>query len=393
MFPVLEAKNITKIYRIYNKPTDRLKELITGKKHHREHVALRNITLKLYEGEVLGIVGENGAGKSTLLSILAGILPPTSGTVQTRGRVAAILELGAGFHPDLSGYENIFMYANLLGIPKSDIKRKIDFIEDFSELNGFLDKPIKTYSTGMVVRLAFSTILAVEPSVFIIDEALAVGDLHFQYKSFNALRKFKENGGAIIFTSHSTYQITSICDRAIWIKHGEINMEGEPLQVVKEYEDYMREKNKLQDEVMLDSLINGRSDNSKNLAWISNFFINKERIAPGESLQLIVEVRSEHPQPLHIGIVFKRNDGLWVSVYSTKHEGKIIKASRKSVVTFEFYDFPILHGAYIIEAYLLDETGNLVYDVKNLNLDIAKTSPLDIGVFRIRGSVNVEYLD
>lgn len=393
MFPVLEAKNITKIYRIYNKPTDRLKELITGKKHHREHVALRNITLKLYEGEVLGIVGENGAGKSTLLSILAGILPPTSGTVQTRGRVAAILELGAGFHPDLSGYENIFMYANLLGIPKSDIKRKIDFIEDFSELNGFLDKPIKTYSTGMVVRLAFSTILAVEPSVFIIDEALAVGDLHFQYKSFNALRKFKENGGAIIFTSHSTYQITSICDRAIWIKHGEINMEGEPLQVVKEYEDYMREKNKLQDEVMLDSLINGRSDNSKNLAWISNFFINKERIAPGESLQLIVEVHSEHPQPLHIGIVFKRNDGLWVSVYSTKHEGKIIKASRKSVVTFEFYDFPILHGAYIIEAYLLDETGNLVYDVKNLNLDIAKTSPLDIGVFRIRGSVNVEYLD
>lgn len=393
MFPVLEAKNITKIYRIYNKPTDRLKELITGKIYHKEHIALRNITLKLYEGEVLGIVGENGAGKSTLLSILAGILPPTSGTVQTRGNVAAILELGAGFHPDLSGYENIFMYASLLGIHKSDIKRKIDFIEDFSELNGFLDKPIKTYSTGMVVRLAFSTILAVEPSVFIIDEALAVGDIHFQYKSFNALRKFKEKGGAIIFTSHSPYQITSICDRAIWIKHGEINMEGEPLQVVKEYEDYMREKNKLQDEVMLDSFINDRSDNSKNLAWISNFFINKERIAPGESLQLIVEVRSEHPQPLHIGIVFKRNDGLWVSVYSTKHEGKIIKASRKSVVTFEFYDFPILHGAYIIEAYLLDETGNLIYDVKSLNLDIAKTSPLDIGVFRIRGNVNVEYLD
>lgn len=393
MFPVLEAKNITKIYRIYNKPTDRLKELITGKIYHKEHIALRNITLKLYEGEVLGIVGENGAGKSTLLSILAGILPPTSGTVQTRGNVAAILELGAGFHPDLSGYENIFMYASLLGIHKSDIKRKIDFIEDFSELNGFLDKPIKTYSTGMVVRLAFSTILAVEPSVFIIDEALAVGDIHFQYKSFNALRKFKEKGGAIIFTSHSPYQITSICDRAIWIKHGEINMEGEPLQVVKEYEDYMREKNKLQDEVMLDSFINDRSDNSKNLAWISKFFINKEKISPGESLQVIVEVRSEHPQPLHIGIVFKRNDGLWVSVYSTKHEGKIIKASRKSVVTFEFYDFPILHGAYIIEAYLLDETGNLIYDVKSLNLDIAKTSPLDIGVFRIRGSVNVEYLD
>ncbi|MEJ5339287.1 MAG: polysaccharide ABC transporter ATP-binding protein [Aquificaceae bacterium] len=385
---VLEAIGLTKIYKIYRKPADRLKEIITGKKYHQEHVALNNVSLKLKKGEVLGIIGENGAGKSTLLSILAGVLPPTRGIVRVNGKIAAILELGAGFHPDLSGYDNVFMYAKLIGMSGSEIKKKMDFIEDFSELRGFLDKPIKTYSTGMVVRLAFSTVLAVEPSIFIVDEALAVGDIHFQYKSFNALREYREKGGAIIFTSHSSYQVTNICDRVIWLRHGEVVMEGDPLHVVKEYEDYMREKNKIGDNT-INQNVQFESPASAP-AWISYVATNKEIIKPGESLQIRVEISSKNHTKLHIGVVFKRNDGLWVSVYSTKHENKLVNMIKKATVYFSFPDFPILHGLYNIEIYLLDETGSVIYDVKTLPLNVQKSDLLDMGVFRLRGNVEIE---
>ncbi len=386
---VLKAEGLTKIYRIYKKPIDRLKEIVKGKKYHYEHVALKDVSIKLRYGEVLGVIGENGAGKSTLLSIIAGVVLPTKGYIEVRGRVAAILELGAGFHPDLSGYENVFLYSSLMGISKEETKKKMDFIEEFSELQGFLDKPIKTYSTGMIVRLAFSTILAIEPAVFIIDEALAVGDIHFQHKSFSALRDYIKKGGSIIFTSHSLYQITNICNRAIWLKQGQIVSEGDPLGVVKEYEDYMRRKNELTDKENTPAFIESKDIYAK----IMNLYINKNLINPGEMVQINVEIYSKFSHNLHVGIVFKRNDGLWVSTYSTKHANIVINKMGRSMVTFTFEEFPILHGEYDVEVYLLDESASIIYDVKSSKISISKTSPIDLGVFKINGRIDVSNLD
>lgn len=385
---VLEGVNLTKVYRIYRKPSDRLKEIFFRRKYHIEKIALENVSIKLREGEVLGIVGENGAGKSTLLSILAGTLSPTKGEVKKKGKIAAILELGAGFHPDLSGYDNVLMYASMLGIPIEHIKKKMDFIEDFAELKGVMDRPIKTYSTGMVVRLAFSTMLACEPSVFIIDEALSVGDIHFQHKSFNAIRDYRNNGGSIIFTTHSLYQITNICDRALWLKDGIVQLEGDPLAVVKEFEDYMRQKNT----DIQGSEAERYEVKSKTYpyAWIDSVEVNSSVIKPEEDLQIRIHINSLDELSVHVGVVLKRIDGLWVAVYSTRHEGKVIRLRGASRVTFTFKRIPLLYGKYNVEVYLLNEEGTVVYDIKSVPIDIIKTSVLDLGVFRVRGEINVE---
>jgi ABC-type polysaccharide/polyol phosphate transport system ATPase subunit len=387
---VLVGEGLTKIYRLYANPVSRLKEILTGKKYHSEYIALKDVSIKVKKGEVVGIIGENGAGKSTLLSILSGVLPPTEGKVWVEGRVASILELGVGFHPDLSGYENVRMYASILGISKEDLKSKMSFIEDFSELSGFLDKPIKTYSTGMVVRLAFSTMLAMEPAVFIIDEALSVGDIHFQYKSFNALRDYRNKGGSIIFTTHSLYQVTSICDRAIWLKHGQIELEGEPLTVVKAFEDYMREKNRIGTTSFQNKEQNAYMKDS--IAFIENVTLSSNVIKPHENLSILVDVSPSNHYlnvKVNVGLVFKRNDSLWVTVYSTKHENITVPLSSAVKLQFTFEDFPVLHGEYLVEVYLLDETGTIIYDVKSVPLTVLKISHLDLGVFRIKGKVSV----
>lgn len=179
---VIKLENVTKIYRIYKHPLDRLKEIIFRSDYAFEKVALKDISFEIYKGEAVGIIGENGAGKSTLLSIIAGTLSPTFGKVNVDGKVGSILELGAGFHPELSGIENVYIYGSMFGLSKKYIDSIIEEIRDFSELGDYINQPIKTYSSGMVVRLAFSTIVNLNPDIFIIDEALSVGDVHFQKK-------------------------------------------------------------------------------------------------------------------------------------------------------------------------------------------------------------------
>jgi ABC-type polysaccharide/polyol phosphate transport system ATPase subunit len=227
----ISVKDVSKSYRLYRRPADMLAEALTGRQRHTEFRALEGITFDISPGTVLGLVGRNGAGKSTLLRIIAGTLPATSGSVSREGRVAAILELGTGFHPDYTGRENVQLGALCLGLSRAEIEQRFDDIVAFSELEDFIDQPFSTYSTGMQARLTFAVATCVDPDILIIDEALSVGDARFQLKSFDRIRDFRRRGKSILLVSHSINQIVSICDRAILIERGRMYADGDPNRI------------------------------------------------------------------------------------------------------------------------------------------------------------------
>ena len=238
----VSVNNISKQFKIYNRPQDRLLELLIRKPRHSVFHVLNDISFALEDGKSLGIVGINGAGKSTLLKILAGTLQSTSGSFELIGQVAALLELGAGFHPEFSGRKNIHLNASLLGVPEQNIVELENDIIEFSELEQFIDRPVKTYSSGMYVRLAFSIATMVRPDILIIDEALSVGDLTFQKKCIQRMNEFKEQNKTLIFCSHSMFHVQELCEMAIWLDKGQIKEIGDSEQVVGHYEDFCNSK-------------------------------------------------------------------------------------------------------------------------------------------------------
>ncbi len=206
------------------------------RRNKQRFVALRDISFRIPRGQTVGIVGSNGAGKSTLLSLVAGLCPPDTGTVTVNGRVAALLQMGAGFHPDLTGAENVEMNAALLGLSAAKTAQAFDAIVEFSEIGEFIDEPLRTYSSGMTMRLAFSVAVHVDPDLLIIDEVLAVGDQAFQAKCMEKIMEFKRQGRTLLFVSHSTGVVQQLCERALWLNQGELAMDGEAAEVVAAYE-------------------------------------------------------------------------------------------------------------------------------------------------------------
>ena len=243
------ARNISKTYRIYNNPEDRLKQSIIPRlqgllgrprsHYFTEFPALSDINFEIRKGETVGIVGKNGSGKSTLLQIICGTMAPTSGDVQTRGRIAALLELGSGFNPEFTGRENIYLNGAILGLTREHVDGYFDQIVSFADIGEFLDRPVKTYSSGMSVRLAFAVQAQIEPDILIVDEALAVGDAKFQIKCFNHLKKLKDNGTSILLVTHSTEQIVSHCNHALLLDEGRVRAMGAPRTVVNQYLDLL----------------------------------------------------------------------------------------------------------------------------------------------------------
>ncbi|MCL6443695.1 MAG: ABC transporter ATP-binding protein [Alicyclobacillus sp.] len=234
---VIQVEHVSKCYKMFAKPQDRLKQsILRSRQLYQEFWALKNVSLTVYKGETVGIVGSNGSGKSTLLRIIAGTLAPTSGTVSVRGRVAALLELGSGFNPEFTGRENIYMNAALLGVTKAEARKLFDEIVEFSGIYSFIDQPIKTYSSGMIVRLAFAVQAVIPKEVLIVDEALAVGDEKFQSKCFAKIEEFKKQGGTILFVSHSGSTVVELCDRAMMLDHGEALITGKSKDVVSLYQ-------------------------------------------------------------------------------------------------------------------------------------------------------------
>jgi lipopolysaccharide transport system ATP-binding protein len=242
----IQVQNLSKCYNIYNRPQDRLKQSViprlqqfmgkSPRNYFHEFWALHDISFDVKKGETIGIIGRNGSGKSTLLQLICGTLTPTSGTVTTQGRVAALLELGSGFNPEFSGRENVYLNGAILGLSKEEIDSRFDNIAAFADIGEFIEQPTKIYSSGMVVRLAFAVQAMVDPDILIVDEALAVGDEKFQRKCFARLEELKSKGTAILFVSHSGPQIVQLCEKALLLEHGERLMFTQPLQSVRAYQ-------------------------------------------------------------------------------------------------------------------------------------------------------------
>jgi lipopolysaccharide transport system ATP-binding protein len=297
---VISLKGISKCYRQYTHPVDRLKELIFPKNPRAtEFWALRDVDLDVYPGDTLGIVGRNGSGKSTLLQIVAGTLTPTSGQVEVRGRISALLELGSGFNPEFTGCENVFFNGRLLGLEQGEIEARFDRIAAFADIGHFIDQPVKTYSSGMFVRLAFAVAINVDPDILIVDEALAVGDEAFQRKCFSRIRSFREQGKTILFVSHTASSIIELCDRSILVDRGEILLSGSPKLIISKYHKLLYCPNEQVDSLRDEIKELNRSQANFNLTVAST----SDSDADAPSLQLLGNL----PQPKENKVIKKLN--------------------------------------------------------------------------------------
>ncbi|ELS4493877.1 ABC transporter ATP-binding protein [Klebsiella michiganensis] len=245
MEPVIDFNNVTKEYPLYHHIGSGIKDLIFHPKRAfqllqgRKYLAIQDVSFTVGKGEAVALIGRNGAGKSTSLGLVAGVIKPTKGSVTTRGRVASMLELGGGFHPELTGRENIFLNATLLGLRRKEVQQRMERIIEFSELGEFIDEPIRVYSSGMLAKLGFSVISQVEPDILIIDEVLAVGDISFQAKCIKTIKEFKNRGVTILFVSHNMSDVEKICDRVVWIENHRLREIGSAERIIELYKQAM----------------------------------------------------------------------------------------------------------------------------------------------------------
>lgn len=318
----LVVSSIGKAYKRYPSKWARVSEWVTGRPHHEKTWILRDITFSVTPGEAVGIVGVNGAGKSTLLKIITGTTQPTNGSIQRNGRIAALLELGMGFHPDFTGRQNVFMAGQLLGLQSDEIVRCMPAIEDFAEIGEYIDRPVRTYSSGMQMRLAFSVATAVRPDILIVDEALSVGDAYFQHKSFGRIREFRERGTTLLIVSHDRNSIQNLCDRAILLEDGYIIKDSKPEEVMDYYNALIaeRENSTIEQKKMDDGRVQTVSGSGE--ARIASIELLNEKRQPaeyinvGENVQLkvIVQLNADLPE-LVFGYMIR--DRLGQAVYGT----------------------------------------------------------------------------
>lgn len=287
---VIKIQNLSKYYKLYDKPIDRLKEdlgIFKKKKYHKVYKALENVTFDVYKGETIGIIGKNGAGKSTLLKIITGVLGNTSGNIEVRGKISALLELGAGFNPEYTGKENIYLNAMMMGFSREEVNKKIDNIIEFADIGEFISQPVKTYSSGMFVRLAFAVAINVEPEILIVDEALAVGDIFFQNKCYKKFEEFKEKGKTIIFVTHSMDTIIAYCDRAILLNDGKKVSEGNPADMVNEYKKMLSEE--YEHKKIKEKVNQVHEDNFSVENWKDKMYKNEKYQSYGNKMAEIVD--------------------------------------------------------------------------------------------------------
>jgi lipopolysaccharide transport system ATP-binding protein len=333
--------------------------------------ALQGIDLEVARGEAVGIVGENGSGKSTLLRLVAGIATPDAGTVRAAPPVAPILELGLGFHPDFTGRENAILYGELLGIGERAMKERLGDVLEFAELGEFADLPLRTYSSGMAARLAFAVATNVDPQVLVVDEALAVGDGAFQKKCVDRMVRFKEAGRTVLFCSHAMYQVTSFCERAVWLHQGRIRMQGSSQDVVREYESYLmqREKRRLSGETVRDR-VGAPAAPSGRLGRIGRLRMLDLRGEPvgevdaGAGFQVELQVESlDAGASFHVAVAVDGQDGRCVFAAATHWDGVApISGSSNHLVTLRVPAFPVASGGFSVSGFLFDEMGLHTYD-------------------------------
>jgi ABC-type polysaccharide/polyol phosphate transport system ATPase subunit len=340
---VVLVQNVSKLYRLYNRPSDRLFELLPFRKTplHSNFWALKNVSFAVEPGEILGIVGPNGSGKSTLLQVVSGILRPTSGRVSIEGRVAALLELGAGFNPEFSGRENVFLNSEIMGLSRRHTERIFPSIQKFAEIGDFIDRPVKEYSSGMYVRLAFATAIHVEPDILIVDEALAVGDAIFANRCLQKLEELKDRKVTILFVSHDLGLVKRLCHRAILMTKGEILSEGRPTEVVNRYVGLVHEKDGAPEAV--EALIGNfrHGDASSRITAVE--VLNSEGIATttlrsGEAVRVRIEARFDNDvdSPI-VGMLIRNRLGIEIFGTNTRIENIELGSFRRGdVLDIEF---------------------------------------------------------
>ena len=398
MKKILEVKNISKIYKMYSSNFDRLKEIFTDKSYHKEFIANRDISFELYEGETVGIIGVNGAGKSTILKIIAGVITPTSGNVIKHGRVTALLELGTGFNSEMSGYDNIYLNGTLIGMKKTEIDSKIDDIIEFSELGDYIYEPIKTYSSGMSMRLAFSIAIFSEPKILIVDEALSVGDAHFGAKCTRALRERKEKNMSIIYVSHDLNSLKLLCDRVILLNAGEVAKEGEPEDVINSYNFLISKLNDSEDKMSIKNLQSNSFGTFD--VEIINVSIKGEKsksdlISSGERANITIKLKSNIDiLNLNIGILIR--DKFGQDIFGT-NSGNLnkeynLKRDKEYNLTYTL-DMDIGSGKYSISIALAVGETHLDYCLHWLdfavNFEIAGNLGYNfIGISKLNSSIS-----
>ncbi len=346
---VVRLENVGKKFKLYRSPSEKLKEIFLKKDYHREFWALKDISFTLKRGEIIGVIGENGSGKSTLLKLIAGVLIPDFGNIYINGRVTGLLELGTGFNFEFSGRENIYFNGTFLGLSKDEIKKIEQKVIEFSELEDFIDEPLKTYSSGMIMRLGFSIAINANPDCFLIDEALAVGDIYFQQKCFQKIKEFKEKGGSILFTSHDLNAIKLLSDKVVLLDKGKILFIGSPEEAVNLYNELLSEK-----AVELD--IKGKKKdygNKKAVIDSIRLLDEKEReiekIPCGKSVKIeITAVAKEDLEDVTCGFLFRNAFGLDVfgtNTFFLKRDITIKRGEKKKIV-FHFPKFSLSPGLY-----------------------------------------------
>lgn len=367
----LTVDKLGKAYPRFASRRARLAELLTGRAHHTPSWALRDVSMRIPRGECVGIIGDNGAGKSTLLKLIAGNLRPTEGSCSANGRVTAILELGAGLHPEFSGRENIRFYAAALGYKPDEIQALTPAVIDFSELAEAIDRPVKTYSSGMTVRLAFSIVTEVEPDVLIVDEALAVGDQHFQKKCIRRIDQYRANGCTILLCSHSHYHIRQLCQRTLWLDQGRTAGFGATEEVVAQYLEHVAAK---AGEIDTDAQTTMPKKARKAGAKSHPCELSSVEITPlgdgdppllnGNDLSIKIKAHSATGEVPNVGILIETEAGVGVTGVGTHVDGTTMHAAEPGYfqATLVMPDLALLSGTYTISSYLFDETGLLVYD-------------------------------
>lgn len=383
-----------KKFRLYHEKNQYLKAAVMrgGRAKYEDFWALRDVSFEVPHGEAFGIIGSNGSGKSTILKCLAGILAPDRGSVAANGRVAALLELGAGFHPDLSGRENVGLNAAILGMTRREVDEKFDDIVEFAGLEQFIDTPVKNYSSGMVVRLGFAVAINVEPEILIIDEVLAVGDEEFQQRCFQKIEQFRREGRTIVFVSHGLTQVSQFCHRAMWLDHGEVKTIGPAYEVVSEYTGVAHHVEQVEETEISDEPLSRWGTGEVRITRVV-MTSDEEREAhtftSGEPFTVRVDYELVEPvKELVVGLRITHLHGFNVFGTNTKRRGvKLPADQRHGTVRFKVDSLPILEGTFDLTIDISDNAEVNPFDhlEKAIRFNVIQTGTYDEGVTRMDG--------
>lgn len=377
---VIQIKHLTKKYDMYQKPSDRLKEALspTRKTYHDVFYALNDVNVDVKKGEMIGFIGENGSGKSTILKIITGVLSPSDGEINIKGNISALLELGSGFNPEYSGYENIFLNGMVLGFSREEMETKVDDIINFADIGDHLYQPVKTYSSGMFVRLAFAVAINVDPDILIVDEALAVGDLEFQLKCMEKFTEFRNAGKTVLFVSHDVNAVRRFCDRVYWLKDGVVRAEGDTMEITEEYENFLKKKS-------LKSIDRDASSSEEFSAYdiveVKSAELLDENLQPLEIIEqdskvvvkVTYNVKDDSIKRPVLGVAIRTVDNQYVCGLNTLLDKENIPWKKgENVYYLEYEKMALLGGEYYFDVAIFEENATvpLVYKTRYMTMFI-----------------------